>query len=66
LISNKKDFHGSVDSMVGENTPLYGLSEDDDASLNINSALMHWLDNEFPPKKINLGLAGFVKINFNF
>ena len=48
-------------SEVGENAPLYALADDEDQTLNIDYALSHWLNNQFSPSKINLGLATYVR-----
>jgi GH18 family chitinase len=50
------------DMTVGQHSALYSRKDQDDKTLNVDFAVNHWLDNKFPPEKINLGIAAHVGI----
>ncbi|KAJ8320815.1 hypothetical protein KUTeg_002402 [Tegillarca granosa] len=55
------DLHGSWESAVGENSPLYAARNDygDDATMNQDWAVKYWLDHGCPPEKLIMGLGTY-------
>jgi GH18 family chitinase len=50
------------DMTVDQHSALYSREDQDDKTLNVDFAVNHWLDNKFPPEKINLGIAAHVRL----
>nr|CAD7578249.1 unnamed protein product [Timema californicum] len=56
------DFHGSWDTITGENAPMYADSSETTElarGLNVDTCIQNWLDKGAPASKINLGMGTY-------
>ncbi|CAL1277038.1 unnamed protein product [Larinioides sclopetarius] len=55
------DFHGSWESSIGHNSPLYGRSGESEGEkmLTVDYAIKYWIKNGAPKKKLTLGMATY-------
>lgn len=53
-----KDFHGSWESVTGQNAPLYARPSETGfaRTLNVNDSVNYWISQGFPARKIMLGM----------
>lgn len=55
------DLHGSWETFVGHNAPLYSRADevDEQLELNVDYAVRYWIENGAPPDSLNLGLGTY-------